>query len=275
MARPEPHSHKLTRFEKFHYVFAPLPRSQILAKLMTLNTSRLMLRYKLWSIGSLPGLANCLFPSPCLAAAIRFYPPASSCSPCSHSSAGARPHRCDGLFSIAAWLLEVCRIRRWNRCSESCRRGIGSFLGHHAARAGSRLPAYSLCSRGNAYGGIIGGVRLFSRWLAESVRERIPSCKRALLIGAGHAAQTILREMHQPGCGYVAVGCLDDDPAKLGIRIHKVRVLGSVDKLPDLLASERVDEVLIAVPSASGAEMRRFVDICTRANSQLSALFLR
>jgi FlaA1/EpsC-like NDP-sugar epimerase len=111
------------------------------------------------------------------------------------------------------------------------------------------------------------GVRLFFRWFAESARESIPSSKRALLIGAGRAAQTILREMHQPGCGYVAVGCLDDDPAKLGIRIHNVRVLGSVDKLPDLLASERVDEVLIAVPSASGAEMRRFVDICNRANS--------
>jgi FlaA1/EpsC-like NDP-sugar epimerase len=115
--------------------------------------------------------------------------------------------------------------------------------------------------------GLLVGVRLFSRWLGESVREQIPSCKRALLIGAGHAAQTILREMHQPGCGYIAVGCLDDDPAKLGIRIHKVRVLGAVDKLPDVLASERVDEVLIAVPSASGAEMRRFVEICTRANT--------
>ena len=114
--------------------------------------------------------------------------------------------------------------------------------------------------------GLLIGVRLFSRWLAESVREQVPSCKRALLIGAGHAAQTILREMRQPGCGYVAVGCLDDDPAKLGIRIHNVRVLGPVDQLPDVLASERIDEVLIAVPSANGAEMRRFVEVCNRAN---------
>jgi len=113
--------------------------------------------------------------------------------------------------------------------------------------------------------GLLIGVRLGSRLLAESVREDISSFKRAILIGAGCAAQTILREIRQPGGGYVALGCLDDDPSKLGIRIHNVRVLGSVDHLPRLLASHRVDEVLIAVPSATGEQMRRFVDICSRA----------
>ena len=114
--------------------------------------------------------------------------------------------------------------------------------------------------------GLLVGVRLGFRLLAESVREDISSFKRAILIGAGCAAQTILREIRQPGGGYVAVGCLDDDPSKLGIRIHNVRVLGPVDHLPRLLASERVDEVLIAVPSATGEQMRRFVNICSRAN---------
>jgi FlaA1/EpsC-like NDP-sugar epimerase len=115
--------------------------------------------------------------------------------------------------------------------------------------------------------GLLVGVRLLSRMVAESVRENISSNKRAILIGAGCAAQTILREIRQPGAGYVAVGCVDDDPSKLGIRIHNVRVLGPVDRLPDLLASEFVDEVLIAVPSATGAQMRRFVEICNRANT--------
>jgi FlaA1/EpsC-like NDP-sugar epimerase len=113
--------------------------------------------------------------------------------------------------------------------------------------------------------GLLIGVRLGSRLLAELVREDSSLFKRAILIGAGCAAQTILRELRQPGGGYVALGCLDDDPSKLGIRIHNVRVLGSVDHLPRLLASHRVDEVLIAVPSATGEQMRRFVDICSRA----------
>ena len=115
--------------------------------------------------------------------------------------------------------------------------------------------------------GIIIGVGAVVLMLAigESVREDISSCKRVMLIGAGSAAQTILREIRRPGSGCVAVGCLDDDRSKLGVRVHNVRVLGTVDQLPDILSSEPADEVLIAVPSATGKQMRRFVEICNRA----------
>ena len=111
--------------------------------------------------------------------------------------------------------------------------------------------------------GLLAGVRLLSRALAESVREDVSSCKRVILIGAGSAARMILREIHVPGSAYVAVGCLDDDPSKLGIRTENVRVLGAVDQLAEVLLSEPADEVLIAVPSATAAQMRRFVEICT------------
>ena len=113
--------------------------------------------------------------------------------------------------------------------------------------------------------GLLGSVRLLSRVLAESVREDISSCKRVFLIGAGSAARTILREINGRGSAYVAVACLDDDPSKRGIRIENVRVLGSVDQLPDVLLSNPADEILIAVPSATAAQMRRFVEICTRS----------
>jgi FlaA1/EpsC-like NDP-sugar epimerase len=112
----------------------------------------------------------------------------------------------------------------------------------------------------------LAGVRLLSRAIAESVRENISSCKRVILIGAGSAAHTIIREIRRPDSSYVAVGCLDDDQTKLGIRIDNVRVLGTVDQLLEVLAAEPADEVLIAVPSATGSQMRRFVEICNRAN---------
>lgn len=113
--------------------------------------------------------------------------------------------------------------------------------------------------------GMLVGVRLFSRVFAESVRKNIFPCKRVILIGAGSAAQAILRELRRPGSDYEALGCLDDDRSKRGIWIDNVRVLGAVDQLPEILALEPADEVLIAVPSASGAQMRRFVEICNRA----------
>jgi FlaA1/EpsC-like NDP-sugar epimerase len=114
--------------------------------------------------------------------------------------------------------------------------------------------------------GFLVGVRLLTRVLAESMRQDASSCKRVILIGAGSATETILQELRRPGSGYEAVGCLDDDRSKLGIRIHNVPVLGPVDQLPSVLSSTPASEVLIVVPSATGAQMRRFVDICTRAN---------
>ncbi len=112
---------------------------------------------------------------------------------------------------------------------------------------------------------LLAGVRLFSRVLAESVRQDVTSRKKVMLIGAGLAAQMVIREVKRLRNSYEAVGCVDDDRSKLGIKIQGVPVVGRVDQLPALLAAHPVDEVLIAVPSATGRQMQRFVEVCERA----------
>jgi FlaA1/EpsC-like NDP-sugar epimerase len=110
--------------------------------------------------------------------------------------------------------------------------------------------------------GLLTGVRLFSRILTESVQEVATSRRRVMLIGAGMAAQMVIREIKRLRNSYDAVGCVDDDRSKLGIKVHGVPVIGTVDQLPVLLTAYPVDEVLIAVPSATGKQMQRFVGIC-------------
>jgi FlaA1/EpsC-like NDP-sugar epimerase len=114
--------------------------------------------------------------------------------------------------------------------------------------------------------GLLIGVRVFSRLVAEAVRQDLGSAKRVLLVGAGVAAQTVIHELKRPNSGYAVIGCLDDDPSKSAMRIGGVPVLGSVDDLPAISGRYSPGEVLIAVPSASGRQMRRFVEVCERAH---------
>ena len=91
--------------------------------------------------------------------------------------------------------------------------------------------------------------------------------KRVLIIGAGAAGEKILREIFDNyDLHYDVVGLIDDDAEKLGRSIHRVPVLGSVEYLPGIVEREDIEEVLIAIPSASGERMRRIVDICKGCN---------
>lgn len=113
--------------------------------------------------------------------------------------------------------------------------------------------------------GFLSGGRLMSRVLAESIRRESKGLKKVLIIGAGFAAQMVIREIVHSGSGYAVVGCLDDDESKLGIAIHGVTVLGKIDQLPSLLAHCPADEVIIAIPSATGEQMQHFIKICQQA----------
>ena len=73
----------------------------------------------------------------------------------------------------------------------------------------------------------------------------------------------VARELQRNvGLGITAVGFLDDEPAKLGKWIHGVRVLGPLSSLDSVLTTHRVDEVLIAMPSAPGKVVRAIAEAC-------------
>lgn len=113
--------------------------------------------------------------------------------------------------------------------------------------------------------GFLSGGRLMSRVLAESIRRDSKNMKKVIILGAGFAAEMVIREIVHSGSGYVVLGCLDDDESKRGIAIHGVVVLGTANQLPSLLADYPADEVIIAVPSATGEQMQRFIKICQQA----------
>ena len=87
--------------------------------------------------------------------------------------------------------------------------------------------------------------------------------KRALIIGAGDAGSCVVRELVMDSeSAVLPVGVIDDDREKHGIRIHGVPVLGGVEDLVRLVDEQRVEEVLICVPSATRSQMRSILARC-------------
>src|SRR5438132_10209674 len=75
-----------------------------------------------------------------------------------------------------------------------------------------------------------------------------------------------------PVLGYTPIGLVDDDPRKKNLRLHGVRVLGTTDELAQILRDNRPDEVLIAIPSASGETRRRIVEVARDAGIPVKTL---
>jgi FlaA1/EpsC-like NDP-sugar epimerase len=125
---------------------------------------------------------------------------------------------------------------------------------------------------------LVSGERLSIRLWREHNARQAPAVqgerkKRLLIVGAGDAAQIISRELsRRSSLGYQLVGYADDDSRKLWQTVHGVTVLGTTQDIPDLVSRHRVDEIIIAIPSASAESMRRIVSQCQRAQVKFRTL---
>ena len=121
---------------------------------------------------------------------------------------------------------------------------------------------------------LMAGVRVVARVVRERARP-VPAARgqRTFIIGAGVAGERLLRHILHGGPGaFDVVGLIDDDPAKRGRSLHDVSVLGTAEQLSGLVALYDVRAALIAVPSATPAELRRLVDRCTDARVDVKIL---
>lgn len=113
---------------------------------------------------------------------------------------------------------------------------------------------------------LLSGARVMRRMQTEHEQRRHwrqPVRSRALIVGAGEAGQMVAREiMQRPDVGIDVVGLIDDDPQKTKKRIGHLTVFGTTKELAKLAEDFFIDQVIIAMPSAPPAEIRRILDIC-------------
>ena len=111
---------------------------------------------------------------------------------------------------------------------------------------------------------LVGSARLLTRLVHEESRPVASGgLVRLLVIGAGDAAEAVLREIARlPEQKYRVVGLLDDLPGKHKTRIQGTPVLGPISALPSVCTRHQIGEILIAIPSASKQQMQRILSLC-------------
>ena len=96
---------------------------------------------------------------------------------------------------------------------------------------------------------------------------------RILIVGAGEAGRMLNREYknQKPVTGDV-IGFVDDNTMKRGRSIEGVRILGQIKDVPELVEKYRIDDVIIAIPSANAAQRQEIINICKQAACSLHIL---
>lgn len=123
------------------------------------------------------------------------------------------------------------------------------------------------------FGGIKMSLRLLSEMRGNKSSKYSKNAKKTLIIGAGDAGVMALRELKSnDALSHCVIGFLDDDPRKQGLEINGVPVLGSIDQAPVLINDLKVNEVLIAMPSAGRKVVQQIVDLCADTKINLRIL---
>lgn len=118
----------------------------------------------------------------------------------------------------------------------------------------------------------IGGARFLVRAYTETVQTCVAQ-KETLVVGAGVAGATIMRELKQnPDLDYKPIGFVDDDVSKTGIRIHGKKVLGTTNDITALVEEHGVKCVLIAIPSAAGKKIDEIISKCSQCKVEFKIL---
>lgn len=102
------------------------------------------------------------------------------------------------------------------------------------------------------------------------------SYKRALIVGAGSAGQTLKRDISNSNNGgktsILVVGFIDDDPKKKNQYIDNSRIFGGRDMIKEVVEEEAIDVILVAIPSVEEVEKREILRICNETGCEVKVL---
>ncbi|MEK9135118.1 MAG: nucleoside-diphosphate sugar epimerase/dehydratase [Patescibacteria group bacterium] len=116
---------------------------------------------------------------------------------------------------------------------------------------------------------LCGGLRFLKRIYLETFQkiQEKEKKERTLIVGAGRAGEQLLRNiLSSKSAIFLPTGFIDDDPGKQGILIHGIKVLGKIEDILQIAVKERIECMIIALPSAGVGTIKRAVEYGRRAN---------
>ena len=119
--------------------------------------------------------------------------------------------------------------------------------------------------------GFIGGSRLGWRLLRDYIiKQKNSQGKNTLIIGAGDGGAMVARELlNNSSLNLTPVGFIDDSPFKQNLTVYGVPVLGRRRDIPRIVKEYQIEEIIIAIPSASGRTIREIMDICRQTQARV------
>lgn len=97
--------------------------------------------------------------------------------------------------------------------------------------------------------------------------------RRTLIVGAGEAGSQLLKEIRRQNKDlFRVVGFVDDNIQKVGLKLHGVPVLGTTQQLPDLIKWHTIEDVVVAIPTASNLLLRELVKSCEHCKVRFKTL---
>ncbi|MBU2540153.1 polysaccharide biosynthesis protein [Patescibacteria group bacterium] len=110
---------------------------------------------------------------------------------------------------------------------------------------------------------LCGGFRFSKRIYLHIIgMGRMSKKEKTLIVGAGDAGEQILRSvLSSNNSPYSLIGFVDDSLVKQGVNIHGVKVLGKLEDIPKIVADYQVKQLIIAIPSAGNAIIKKAVDL--------------
>lgn len=96
---------------------------------------------------------------------------------------------------------------------------------------------------------------------------------KVLIVGAGAAATQLIREIAQnKSLQLDVVGLIDDDPRKKGKSLYGVNILGTINRMGEIIDKYCIEKVYIAIPSATSAQVRTIITACHEHKVEVQTL---